>query len=126
MSPRKASQPRPRRQRRPPPRRNRRLSKHSLGTRETDSDAQHPRRAMRQAMRRAMRQLPAGIGRFEHESTPSASGRPYMSAAFRTIEPGSATDVDPDLLPTADRALLRLLARHGAVTPAELVQLVYT
>jgi hypothetical protein len=48
-----------------------------------------------------------------------------MSAAFRTVEPGSATDVDPDLLPTPDRALLRLLARHGAVTPAELVLLVY-
>ncbi len=33
-----------------------------------------------------------------------------MSAAFRMIEPGSAIDLDPDLLPIADRALLRLLA----------------
>jgi hypothetical protein len=48
-----------------------------------------------------------------------------MRAAFRTVEPGNAIDLDPDLLPIADRALLRLLARHGSVTPAELGQLVY-
>ena len=48
-----------------------------------------------------------------------------MRAAFRTVDPSSAISLDPDLLPTADRALLRLLARHGAVTPAELGQLVY-
>ena len=53
------------------------------------------------------------------------SGRPYIGAAFRTIEPGSAIDLDPDLLPIADRALLRLLARHGALTAAEPGQFVY-
>jgi hypothetical protein len=54
------------------------------------------------------------------------SGRPYIGAAFRTIESGSAIDLDPDLLPTADRALLRLLARHGVLTAAEAGQFIYT
>ena len=49
-----------------------------------------------------------------------------MRAAFRTIDAGSAITLDPDVLPIADRALLRLLARHDAVTPVEPGQLVYT
>jgi hypothetical protein len=48
-----------------------------------------------------------------------------MSAAFRTIEPVSAIEVDPDLLPTTDRACLRLLVRCGAATSAQVTQLVY-
>jgi hypothetical protein len=49
-----------------------------------------------------------------------------MRAAFRAVDPGSATHLDPDLLPITDRALLRLLARHDAVTPAEPAEFVYT
>jgi len=48
-----------------------------------------------------------------------------MSAAFRTIEPGNALDVDPHLLPIADRACLRLLVRAGAATSVQLAQIVY-
>jgi hypothetical protein len=44
----------------------------------------------------------------------SPGGKTYMSAAFRTIEPGSAIEIDPDLLPMNDRACLRLLVRCGA------------
>ena len=48
-----------------------------------------------------------------------------MSAAFRTIEPGSAIEVDPDVLPVTDRACLRLLVRCGAATSINLAQHVY-
>ena len=48
-----------------------------------------------------------------------------MSAAFRTIEPGSAIELDPGRLPMADRACLRFLVRCGVATAGELAQLVY-
>jgi len=48
-----------------------------------------------------------------------------MSAAFRTIEPGSAIELDPGRLPTTDRACLRFLVRCGAATSGQLAQLVY-
>jgi hypothetical protein len=48
-----------------------------------------------------------------------------MSAAFRTIEPGSAIELDPGRLPSTDRACLRLLVRAGAATSGQLAQLVY-
>ena len=49
-----------------------------------------------------------------------------MSAAFRTIEPGSAIEVDPDVLPTTDRACLRLLVRCGAANSVQVTLLVYS
>lgn len=48
-----------------------------------------------------------------------------MSATFRRIESGSALAVDPDRLPTSDRACLRLLVRCGAATSIQLAQYVY-
>ena len=48
-----------------------------------------------------------------------------MSAAFRTIDPGSAIDVDPGRLPMTDRACLRFLVRCGVATSNQLAQLVY-
>jgi hypothetical protein len=48
-----------------------------------------------------------------------------MSAAFRTVGPGSALDMDPDLLAIRDRACLRLLLRCGAATSPIASQLVY-
>ena len=48
-----------------------------------------------------------------------------MSAAFRTIDPGSAIDVDPGRLPMTDRACLRFLVRCGVATSSQLAQLVY-
>ena len=48
-----------------------------------------------------------------------------MSAAFRTIEAGSAIDVDPDRLPISDRACLRFLVRAGAATSGQLAKLIY-
>jgi hypothetical protein len=48
-----------------------------------------------------------------------------MSAAFRTIDPGSALDVDVDQLPIRDRSCLRLLNRCGAATSVQLAQHIY-
>ena len=48
-----------------------------------------------------------------------------MSAAFRTIDPGRAIDVDPGRLPMTDRACLRFLVRCGVATSNQLAQLVY-
>jgi len=48
-----------------------------------------------------------------------------MSAAFRMVEPGSALDMDPDLLATRDRACLRLLLRCGAATSPIAAEFVY-
>jgi hypothetical protein len=48
-----------------------------------------------------------------------------MSAAFRTIDPDSAIDVDPGRLPMTDRACLRFLVRCGVATSSQLAQLVY-
>lgn len=48
-----------------------------------------------------------------------------MSAAFRTIDPGSAIDVDPGRLPMTDRACLRFLVRCGVATSGQLACLVY-
>ena len=48
-----------------------------------------------------------------------------MSAAFRTIDPVSAIDVDPGRLPMTDRACLRFLIRCGVATSSQLAQLVY-
>ncbi len=48
-----------------------------------------------------------------------------MSAAFRMVEPGSALDMDPDLLAIADRGCLRLLLRCGAATSPLAAQLAY-
>ena len=48
-----------------------------------------------------------------------------MSAAFRMVEPGSALDMDPDLLAIPDRGCLRLLLRCGAATSPLAAQLAY-
>ncbi len=48
-----------------------------------------------------------------------------MSATFRSIESGSALDVDPDRLPIPDRACLRLLVRCGASTSVQVARHVY-
>ncbi len=48
-----------------------------------------------------------------------------MSAAFRMVEPGSALELDPDLLATPDRACLKLLIRAGAVTSPIAAQSAY-
>lgn len=48
-----------------------------------------------------------------------------MSAAFRTVEPGSAPGPDPDLLSDRDRSCLRLLVRLGATTSPIAGELAY-
>jgi len=48
-----------------------------------------------------------------------------MSAAFRSIDPGSAHDIDLKHLPITDRACLRLLELADAATAVQLAQLVY-
>jgi hypothetical protein len=48
-----------------------------------------------------------------------------MSAAFRTIEPSSLTELDPGRLPITDRACLRFLVRCGVATSDQLAQLTY-
>ena len=48
-----------------------------------------------------------------------------VSTPFRSIDPGSAHDVDPGQLPISDRAALRLLNRAGAATAVQLSALVY-
>jgi len=48
-----------------------------------------------------------------------------MSAAFRSIDPGSAHDIDLQHLPIGDLACLRLLHLADAATAVQLAQLVY-
>ena len=81
--------------------------------------------AGRLAGRMAGRYCLARIARIEHELALSQKGRSYMSAAFRTVEPGRAIEIDTGSLPMRDRVCLRLLVRCGAATSVQLARLVY-